>query len=91
MCSSVNTMFPMFPVCSPHVCAVILVSCCQWLHVDAVLWSPRPAVSAVSGCTVFPSKEQYCPHSPVNWLITSLMRMEQLVTMGHIVRWSSDF
>lgn len=42
----------------------------------------QSAPSAVSGCTVSPVKGHYCPHSPVNWLITSLMRMEQPATMG---------
>lgn len=56
---------------------------------SAVLSQSAP--SAVSGCTVPRCKEQYCPRSPVNWLITSLMRTEQPVTMGHIVRRLSDF
>lgn len=30
----------------------------------------------------FPRKEQYCPRSPVNWLITSLMRVQQPATMA---------
>lgn len=51
-------------------CAVVLV---QLLHVDAALWSLR-------GHTVFPVKSSIVPQGPVNWLITSLMHMEQAVT-----------
>lgn len=37
---------------------------------------------AVSGRTVPPCKGHDCPSGPVNWLITSLMHMEQLATMA---------
>lgn len=37
---------------------------------------------AVSGRTVPPCKGHDCPRGPVNWLITSLMHMEQLATMA---------
>ena len=63
-----------------------VVSCC----VEAVLGSPS-STQCSEWLHCFPCKEHYCPHSSVNWLITSLMRMERPVTMGHIVRWSSDF
>lgn len=61
------------------LCAVILVSCCQLLHVVAVLWC---LAQCCEWLHCFPCEEHYCPHCPVNWLITSLMRMEQHVTVG---------
>lgn len=87
-CTSVYTMYSI----RLPLCAVILVSCCQLLHVEAVLWSPQPAPSDVSGCTVFsPIKSSIVPRGPVNWLITSLMRHVAAGHNGRIVRWSSDF
>lgn len=37
---------------------------------------------AVSSRTVRPCKGHDCPSGPVNWLITSLMHMEQFATMA---------
>lgn len=57
------------------------VSRCQLLRVEALLWSPSQHPVLWVAALFPPCKEQYCPRSPVNWLITSLMRMERPVTM----------
>lgn len=81
MCIHVNNVDP---IC-PFMCSYFgfMLSAAVWKH---VLGSPS-STQCSEWLHCFPCKEHYCPHSAVNWLITSLMRMERPVTMGHIVRW----
>lgn len=75
--TSVNARHPICPFMCSYFGFMLSAAACGSRAVVSQ-WAP----SAVSGCTVFPCKEQYCPHGPVNWLITSLMRMERPVTMA---------
>lgn len=64
---------------------ILRVSLSAAILVCVVSYCMRKLCSGPKCCErlhCFPSKEQYCPHSPVNWLITSLMRMEQPATIG---------
>lgn len=80
--SAANSWFWMwiFAVCSSLNTSYF---CFMLSAVEAAFRSPHPVRAQRSEWPhCFPRKEQYCPRSPVNWLITSLMRVEQPATMA---------
>lgn len=76
--------------CSPEsiACAPVWSLCTLyvqlfWFHVvSCCMWKQRCGLPVLWVAALFPPvKDSIVPHSPVNWLITSLMHMEQPVTM----------